>query len=217
MSTTNFQTMTILHATCHVWSCYYHHCIIILNMSKKDFNLAIIVGTNRDNRQSIHVAHLIEQVADKFPGFKPQLIDLLQFNFSLNDTEPTQSDPNYDKLIEAADAFLIVLPEYNHAFPAALKRALDSEYAAYFHKPVALAGVSSGPWGGTRAIEAILPVLRALGMLISRVDLNFPQVQDLFNQEGILQDQAYLPRVEKTLQELLWLTQSLRWGRDNLS
>jgi NAD(P)H-dependent FMN reductase len=186
-------------------------------MTKKDFRLAIIVGTNRFNRQSMHVARLIENSAKNFSGFNPQLVDLLNFQFSENDQEPTLSDPAYKKIIEEADALLIVVPEYNHGYPAALKRALDSEYGVYLHKPVALAGVSNGPWGGVRAIELLLPILRTFGMLLSKADLNFPYVEKLFDQDGNLLDEAYLPRIEKSLTELLWLTQISNWGKENLS
>jgi NAD(P)H-dependent FMN reductase len=186
-------------------------------MTKQDFKLAIIIGTNRTNRQSMHVAKLIEKEAKKFAGFHPQLVDLLKFKFSKNDQEPTLSDPAYKTIIEEADALLIVLPEYNHGYPAVLKRALDSEYGIYLHKPVAIAGVSNGPWGGVRAVELILPILRTFGMLISKVDLNFPYVEKLFNKNGNLLDEAYLSRIDKSLTELLWLTQISHWGKQNLS
>lgn len=185
-------------------------------MTKKDFKLAIMIGTNRTNRQSMHVARLIEKEAKNFAGFNPELVDLLEFQFSKNDQEPTLSDPAYKKIIEEADALLIVIPEYNRAYPAALKRALDSEYGIYLHKPVALAGVSNGPWGGVRAVELILPILRTFGMLISKVDLNFPYVEQLFDKDANLLDEAYLPRIEKSLTELLWLTQISHWGKQNL-
>jgi len=120
-------------------------------------------------------------------------------------------------MIEEADALLMVIPEYNHAYPAILKRVLDSEYSVYLHKPVALVGVSSGPWGGVRAIESILPVLRTLGLVISRRDLNFPNVQDLFDQQGNLKDEKYIQRIEKALEELLWLAKVLKCGKENLS
>jgi NAD(P)H-dependent FMN reductase len=80
-------------------------------MTKKDFKLAIIIGTNRTNRQSMHVARLIEKEAKNFAGFDPELVDLLEFQFSKNDQEPTLSDPAYKKIIEEADALLIVIPE----------------------------------------------------------------------------------------------------------
>jgi NAD(P)H-dependent FMN reductase len=181
----------------------------------QDLNVVIIIGTNRKQRESIKVANLIYQVAKDFIGFNPIILDPVKFDFSDNDTEPTRSDPNYKKIIEEADAFLIVVPEYNHSYPASLKRALDSEYSVYFHKAVALAGVSSGPWGGVRAIESILPVLRTLGLIVSRHDLNFPKVQELFDQDGNLKDEKYVSRIEKSLEELLWLARTLKWGREN--
>ncbi len=215
--TISYYTIDISPTAIVINDCRFHHCTIIVTMTKKDFKLAIIVGTNRTNRQSMLVARLIEKAAQSFVGFEPQVVDLLQFHFSQDDQEPALSDPAYKQIIEEADALLIVLPEYNHGYPAALKRALDSEYAIYLHKPVALASVSSGPWGGVRAIESLLPVLRSFGLLISKVDLNFSNVRQLFDNDGNLLDLAYLPRIEKFLTELLWLTQISHWGQKNLN
>jgi NAD(P)H-dependent FMN reductase len=50
-------------------------------MTKKDFKLAIIVGTNRTNRQSMLVARLIEKAAQSFVGFEPQVVDFFNFTF----------------------------------------------------------------------------------------------------------------------------------------
>lgn len=183
----------------------------------QDLKVVIIIGTSRKDRESIKVTRLIEKVTKDFDGFKAKILDPVEFNFSENDLEPTRSDPNYKKMIEEADALLVVIPEYNHAYPAIIKRVLDSEYGVYLHKPVALAGVSSGPWGGVRAVESILPVLRTLGLVISRTDLHFPNVQNLFDEQGNLKDEKYVQRIEKALEELLWLAKTLNWGKKNLS
>ena len=72
--------------------------------------------------------------------------------------------------IVAADALLLVTPEYNNSVPGTLKNAIDwltrpaSDIARVFgDKPTGLIGATPGP-GGTRLAQAAwLPVLRLLG------------------------------------------------------
>lgn len=118
-------------------------------------------------------------------------------------------DPKYTKITAEADGFVIVVPEYNHSFPGSLKRMLDSEYGNYRRKPVVLAGVSSGAFGGVRAIHSLVPVLRELGLVVLHADLHFPRVQDLFDEKGKLNDDNYKQRIKKSLDELLWFSKAL--------
>jgi NAD(P)H-dependent FMN reductase len=84
----------------------------------------------------------------------------------------------------------VVSPEYNHGYPGVLKSILDLLLKEYIHKSVAFVGVSAGPWGGTRVIEAMVQVVRELGLSATFTDLNFPFVQDKFDQDGVLLDQG---------------------------
>lgn len=53
--------------------------------------------------------------------------------------------------IDAADAFVFVTPEYNHSYPAALKRVVDAHYREWMFKPATV--VSYGVQGGLLATE----------------------------------------------------------------
>jgi len=63
----------------------------------QDLKVVIIVGTSRENRESIKVVRLIEKVTKDFNGFKVKVLDPIEFNFSENDLEPTRSNPGYKK------------------------------------------------------------------------------------------------------------------------
>jgi NAD(P)H-dependent FMN reductase len=73
--------------------------------------------------------------------------------------------------VDAADALLLVSPEYNQSVPGVLKNALDwlsregpAKEDVCRGKPVALIGATPG-LGGTRLAQtAWLPVFRALGL-----------------------------------------------------
>jgi chromate reductase, NAD(P)H dehydrogenase (quinone) len=100
--------------------------------------------------------------------------------------------------IVAADALLLVTPEYNNGIPGAFKNAIDwlsrppADIKKVFgDRPVALIGASPGGFGTILAQEAWLPVLRTLGtrpwfggrLMASRA-------HTLFDADGALTDDA---------------------------
>ncbi|HEX9930202.1 MAG TPA: NAD(P)H-dependent oxidoreductase [Pyrinomonadaceae bacterium] len=124
-----------------------------------------------------------------------------------------------ERIIYIIDGFRARFPntrEYNHGYPGALKSVLDLLLKEYIHKSVAFVGVSAVPWGGTRVIEAMVPMVRELGLTATFTDLNFPLVQSKFDQDGALLDKAYEQRVNDFLDELIWMSRVLKWGRENL-
>jgi len=174
----------------------------------------IIEGTTRPNRESIKVARFVEEIGRTIDEIEVQLIKPEDFNLPYDGDEYT--DPKFTELTKKADAFFIVTPEYNHSYPGSLKRLLDSEFANYKHKPVALAGVSNGQWGGTRAIEALLHPLKTMGMVMLRPDVQFPDIETLFDEQGRAKDEKYEKRLRSLYHELIWMTKALKWGRENL-
>ena len=112
-----------------------------------------------------------------------------------------------------ADGLVVVTPEYNHGYPGTLKSVLDLLLKEYIHKAVAFVGVSSHNWGGTRVIEACVPMVRELGLAVTFTDLHFPYAAKKFDENGALLDEAYNGRVSGFLDELVWMSTVLRWGR----
>jgi hypothetical protein len=56
-------------------------------------------------------------------------------------------------------------------------------------------------------------VLRELGLVTIFWDVNFTTVQSRFDEDGTLLDESFLPRIEKFLDELFWMAETLRYGR----
>jgi NAD(P)H-dependent FMN reductase len=98
-----------------------------------------------------------------------------------------------------------------------LKHALDTNLEEYIHKAVGICGVSAGPFGGSRVIESLLPVLRELGLVAISADVNFGTVGSLFADDGKLLDEKFTGRVGKFLDELIWMARVLRHGRENVA
>ena len=70
--------------------------------------------------------------------------------------------------------------------------------------------VSAGPFGGTRMIESLLPVLRELGLVKIFWDVYFGTAGKLFDPTtGKITDPGYSGRLDKFLNELIWMARAL--------
>lgn len=176
--------------------------------------IVVIEGTTRVRRESIHAARLIANIGAELEGVEITFVDPQEFQFEGDGNDPEGRNAQYTAITAKADAFFIVTPEYNHSFPGSLKRLLDSELSNYTHKPVAFAGVSNGGWGGVRAIESLVNAVREMGLVATAVDVHFPRVQNLFDDDGKLLDEAYRERVKRSYTELIWMARVLQAGRD---
>ena len=181
-------------------------------------NIPVLLGTNRKLRNSILPAKWLVGEMAKRAEIRTRLFDVAEFALPHDDYGQEIKDqfPEWRDAIIQADGLVIVSPEYNHGYPGSLKAVLDLLLREYVHKSVAFVGVSAGPWGGTRMIEAMVPMVRELGLAVTFTDLNFPFVQKTFDQEGKLLDNAFERRVTDFLDELVWMSRVLKWGRENV-
>ena len=177
----------------------------------------VLLGTVRQGRMSLPVARLVVSELSRRPGIETELIDIARIPLPIDDAGQAIKDPTFSAQMSRADALVVVSPEYNHGYSGLLKHALDSCLKEYIHKAVGVVGVSAGPYGGTRGIQDLLPVLRELGLVAIFWDVNFSAVQSVFDAAGALRDQAYLPRIDKFLKELVWMARTLRHGREHIA
>src|SRR5919106_6819680 len=181
-------------------------------------NIPVLLGTSRKLRKSASVAKWVVGEMEKRPEIRTRLFDVTDFHLPHDDYGQEIKDrfPEWQDAIVQADGLVIVTPEYNHGYPGSLKAVLDLLLREYVHKSVAFVGVSAGPWGGARVIEAMVPMVRELGLTVTFTDLNFPSIQKTFDEQGKLLDQAYQRRVTDFLDELVWMSKVLKWGRENV-
>ncbi len=180
-------------------------------------NIPILLGTTRPGNKSQHMAAFVQIQAGKQDNIKTEIVDPATLTLPGDGNDDELKDPRYSKLTAEADGFILIIPEYNHSFSGTLKRMLDSELANYIHKPVALVGVSAGGWGGTRAVEHIVPVVRELGMVVSFADVYTTDSYNRFDESGaMVKDvEMYEKNVADMFEELIWLAETLKHGRDN--
>ena len=185
-------------------------------MTERSLFIPIILGTPRRGRQSENVARFVFEQTRKRADVETELIDVCTLPMKLDDAGEQMKDPKFSATIDRCDGLIIVTPEYNHGYPGLLKHALDMNLEEYIHKAVGICGVSAGSFGGVRAIEALLPVMRELGLVTIFWDVNFGNVGKLFDDQGNLLDQSYVRRLDKCLNELIWMARVLRYGRENI-
>ena len=188
-------------------------------MSEEKLFLPLLLGTNRKNRQSENAAKWVFGKMREREEIETEFFDVRDFDLPRDDygQEIKDNFPEWRDAMIRADGLVIVTPEYNHGYPGILKSVLDLLLREYIHKPVAFVGVSAQVWGGTRVIEACLPMVRELGLAPTFTDLNFPRVQNLFDENGVLLDQAYEKRAKDFFDELVWMSRTFRWGRENVA
>src|SRR5947207_14926143 len=180
--------------------------------ASRNLFIPVILGTARMGRMSLHAARIVSGELGKCDGVETDLIDIAKLPLPTNDAGEAIKHPDFSANMSRADALVIVSPEYNHGYSGLLKHVLDSCLEEYIHKAVGTAGVSAGPFGGTRGIQDLLPVLRELGLVTIFWDVNFSNAGKLFDDEGDLLDNSFLPRIDKFLKELIWMAKTLRYG-----
>lgn len=180
--------------------------------------IPIILGTPRKARESEDVARWVHAKMEEHGEIETHFFDVCDFEIPHGEygQEIKHKFPEWRDAVTRADGLVIVTPEYNHGYPGSLKSVLDLLLKEYIHKAVAFVGVSAQVWGGTRVIEACVPMVRELGLAVTFTDLNFPRIKDKFDEEGNLLDPAYEDRAKAFLDELVWMAKTLRWGRENV-
>ncbi|MGD9563624.1 MAG: NADPH-dependent FMN reductase [Pyrinomonadaceae bacterium] len=188
-------------------------------MADKKLFIPLLLGTDRKNRASENVAKWVFGQMEARSEIETRYFDVRDFDLPRDDygTGIAHLFPEWRDSIIMADGLVIVTPEYNHGYPGVLKSVLDLLLKEYIHKAVAFVGVSSGVWGGTRVIEAMVPMVRELGLAVTFTDLNFPSAGSKFDENAQLLDDAYQKRAKGFLDELVWMATTLRWGREHVA
>ncbi len=183
--------------------------------------IAVIYGSVRRERQGIRAAKfLIQQLESRghtvdFVDVKAYPLPLLDLRYSEYEAgEAPEPMQQVAQMLDAADAYLVVSGEYNHAIPPALKNLLDHFLPQFRRKAVAIATYSAGSFGGVR----VVPILRAVFSNFSAVTvpstMPIPSVSKAFDENGMALDDAYLARAGKFLDELEWLSDALTTARN---
>jgi chromate reductase len=121
--------------------------------------------------------------------------------------------------IRAADAILLVTPEYNYSFPGVLKNAIDWASRPYGDnawdgKPVAVMGASAGNLGTSRAQYHLRQVFVFLNMhAVNKPEVMISGAAERFDDQGNLKDESTRKHIRNLLESLVEWAQQLERGK----
>ncbi|WNK20205.1 NAD(P)H-dependent oxidoreductase [Halomonas piscis] len=187
-------------------------------------NLLIFLGSARQSTPP-RPAQLGERVAlacqahlqSRLDGASVTLIDPLDFDtgpvfkphFAYSERRVPEPLEKLAQAIDAADAYVMVSPEYNHSMSPALADLLNHFGASRFaYKPSAIVTYSAGQWGGVRAAVGMRSFLSELGCLPVSAMVHVHQAQNVFSEDGGYQADVDKIRWEsylnRTFTQLWW-------------
>jgi NAD(P)H-dependent FMN reductase len=176
--------------------------------------VALIYGSTRVGRLCDRVAVWVAKQISERHEFEVEVIDPA----SPPVRAPAEGSDAYDlawlrEHMRKADAFVVVTPEYNHGYPAALKHLIDAVGAEWHAKPVAFVSYG-GVSGGLRAVEQLRQVFAELHAVTIRDSVSFASAWEQFDAEGTLKNPERATRqMEILLKRLAWWAHTLRNGR----
>jgi NAD(P)H-dependent FMN reductase len=172
--------------------------------------IKIITSTTREGRKGTAVANWITGLAKQNQQFAIELLDLAEIKLPFMD-EPHhprmkqyqhEHTRNWSQTIDAADAFIIVLAEYNFGFPAPIKNAIDFLFTEWMQKPVAFVSYG-GVSGGLRSTQMLKQVVTAVHMMPVVDQVNIPFFTKHMNEQGVfVPDETITKSAGQMLNEL---------------
>ncbi|GAD87325.1 NADPH-dependent FMN reductase [Nocardia asteroides] len=180
--------------------------------------VAMILGSTRTGRFG-------PLVADWFAGRVTRRRDLVLDRIdlataALPEQLPDLDDPTPEPVralgsrLAAADAFVVVTPEYNRSFPAAVKNAIDWFDLEWAAKPVSVVTYCRDAEGGHGAAQ-LRQVFAELNAVPIRRTVTIPKAWQRFTVDGAWPrpDPDLHDAVEATLDQLTWWATALRTAR----
>lgn len=175
--------------------------------------LAVVVGSTRDGRRGRAVADWYVGAIGADDRVSVDLVDLADIQLPPRFSFHTHAGvAELTARLDGADAFVIVTPEYNHSYPAALKEAIDYGKAEWHRKPVAFVSYG-GLSGGLRAVEHLRGVFAELHATGIRETVSFHGPFNGFGDDGPSDPDTALQSVRIQLDDLVWWASTLRAGR----
>ena len=177
-------------------------------------NIEIISSSPRQASLTHRVAlHLQKHLSTK-TQHNVGLIDVREWNlgllqnvFSTIENTPEKYKPLAERVF-AADAFILVTPEYNGSYSPALNNLLD-HFPKQARKVFGLATASVGATGGMRASQQLLLLVPGLFGIASPQLLIAPFIDKKFDAEGNLIDETFAKSIDLFINEFLWLLEKV--------
>lgn len=184
----------------------------------KRLNVAVIYGSAREGRFCDKVGSWLVEQLKTAPDFTLDLVDPLRVGLPERyESEDGPATKAYQARIGAADAFIILTPEYNHGYPAALKHLIDAAFDEWRAKPVGFVSYG-GISGGLRAVEQLRLVFAELSAVGLRDTVSFHNPWGALDTDGrIVADPGHVKTLTLLIEQLRWWATALKTARDQSS
>ena len=177
--------------------------------------IAIISTSVRTGRASHRVALYFKNYITKNKLAKASILDLNEYQFPIfeerlkNLTDASKETLQFAEEIKTTDAIIIITPEYNGGYPASLKNVIDLLYAEWKRKPIAIATVSAGPFGGSQVVTSLVFTLWKIGAWVVPATFPVPSVEKSYTEKGEATDKETTDKRAKLfLDELIWCVEA---------
>lgn len=148
--------------------------------------LAVLLGSYREGRFGPTIGRWVAEHARTHGHFEVEVVDLADHHLPIpHPSDARTAARGFLTQLEAADAMIVVTPEYNHSFPGILKVALDLVGDELVDMPVGIV-TYGGMSHGLRAAEALRPVLAALRAVAVTDTVGFAGARKRFDSDGRL-------------------------------
>ncbi|MFF1505884.1 NADPH-dependent FMN reductase [Streptomyces sp. NPDC058326] len=175
-------------------------------------HLVLVVASDREGRFAPVITDWFRSRLAEREDFTVSVVDLAELDLptSLSHAPSPAVRAELAKVspvLAAADAYVVITPEYNHSFPASLKNLIDRHYTEWQAKPVGFVSYG-GISGGLRAVEQLRQIYAELHAVTVRETVSFHHAHGQFDDEGRHKDPAPADGAAKVLLDQLgW------WGR----
>jgi NAD(P)H-dependent FMN reductase len=186
-------------------------------MDARPLRLVVIIGSTREGRFGPIVANWFTEQARQRADLDLDVLDLAEAALPEALTGYGQPAPATVTAVTgrlaAADAFVVVTPEYNHSYPAPVKTLIDWHRAEWQAKPVGFVSYG-GMSGGLRAVEHLRGVFAEVHAVTVRDTVSFHNARDRFGPDAHPVDPAECAAAAKSmLDQLAWWAHVLREAR----
>ncbi|MFE9043939.1 NADPH-dependent FMN reductase [Streptomyces sp. NPDC007818] len=174
--------------------------------------LALVIASDREGRFAPVIADWFRTRVAERADFTLTVVDLAETKLPTSlsyDPDPAVRAElaRVTPVLEAADAYVVLTPEYNHSFPAALKNLIDRHYTEWRAKPVGFVSYG-GISGGIRAVEQLRQIYAEMHAVTVRDGVVLPNAHGQFDEDGNFKDPTGPENGAKLmLDQLAW------WGR----
>ncbi|MFD4182169.1 NADPH-dependent FMN reductase [Rhodococcus sp. NPDC058514] len=186
-------------------------------MTTRPLRLVVITGSTRDGRFGPTVTTWFADLAGSVAGMDLDVVDLADIELPAVHPNwgaaPTPALAHLGARLDAADAFVIVTPEYNHSFPSALKHAIDLFRDEWRAKPVGFVSYG-GQGGGLRAVEQLRLVFAELHAVSVRDSVSFHGAGSVFDEGRPVDPTICDSAAANMLEQLEWWGSALRSARE---